>query len=129
MKTILFSIAAALAISSMSVAQAQDTSIPIQAEPARHTVMQEDFADLTDAYKLANGQILKFTENGGRYFTQLDKGKRVELSALSRGEFVTADGAKLIFSDDGHTVGVDNFEKLPMAAKLPANTTMMMARR
>ena len=129
MKTILFSIAAALAISSISVAHAQDTSTPLKAEPARRSVMQADFADITDAYKLANGQILKFTQNGARFFAQLDNGKRVELSALSHGEFVTDDGAKLIFSDDFLTVGVDKFEKLPMAAKLPVNTTMMMARR
>lgn len=143
MKTTLSSIAAALvlAVSSMSAVHAQDTSVQINAkaqataeakaqiESANYYVTPVEFADFAHAYRLTNGQVLKFTQSGNHYFTQLDDGKRVRVFALSRDEFVTADGAKMIFAEGGDAVGVDNFEKLPMAAKLPPNTTMMMARR
>jgi hypothetical protein len=128
MKTTLFSIAAALAISSMSVVHAQDTSVQVNANPARYYVTPGEFADFKNAYRLTNGQVLKFTQSGNRYFTQLDNGERVRVFALSPDQFVTADGAKIIFSDGGESVGVANFEKLPMAAKLPDNTTMMARR-
>ncbi|HEX8405947.1 MAG TPA: gel scht [Duganella sp.] len=137
MKTTLSSIAAALviAVSSMSAVHAQDPSVQINANAkaayttASYYVTPVEFADFAHAYRLTNGQVLKFTQSGNHYFTQLDDGKRVRVFALSRDEFVTADGAKMIFGEGGDTVGVDNFEKLPMAAKLPPNTTMMMARR
>ena len=135
MKIALSSIAAtfAIAIASMSAAHAQDASVPVKAkavtQSASYYVTPVEFADFAHAYRLTNGQVLKFTQSGNLYFTQLDNGQRVRLFALSRDEFVTADGAKMIFGEDGETVGVDNFEKLPMAAKLPANTSIMMARR
>lgn len=144
MKIALSSIAAtfAIALASMSAAHAQDASVPINAkagakadakavgaQSASYYVTPVEFADFAHAYRLTNGQVLKFTQSGNLYFTQLDNGQRVRLFALSRDEFVTADGAKMIFGEDGDTVGVDNFEKLPMAAKLPPNTSIMMARR
>lgn len=135
MKTTPFSIAAALAIaiSSMSAVHAQDASgwIAANASPdtGRYHVMPFEFADVNQAYRLSNGQVLKLTRTGNHYYAQLDQGKRVRLYAMTDNEFVTSDGAKVIFGDNGDTVGVDNFEKLPMAAKLPPNTTMMMARR
>lgn len=135
MKTTLFNIAAALAItvSSLSAAHAQDASVQINATAgatsAHYHVTPAEFADFAHTYRLTNGQVLKFTQSGNHYFTQLDNGKRVRVFALSRDEFVTADGARMLFAEGGDTVGVDNFEKLPMAAKLPANTSIMMARR
>jgi hypothetical protein len=128
MKTTLFSIAAALALTSMSVAHAQDGSVQIKARSAHYYVAPGEFAEFKHAYELTNGQILQFTQNGNRYYTQLDKGERVRLFAVSPTVFMTEEGTRIIFTDQGDTVGVSNFEKLPMAAKLPANT-MMMAHR
>ncbi|HWW70251.1 MAG TPA: gel scht [Duganella sp.] len=128
MKTTLFSIAAALALTSMSVAHAEDSSVQIKARSAHYYVAPAEFADFRHAYELTNGQILQFTQNGNQYYTQVDKGARVRMFAVSPTVFVTEEGTRIIFSDEGESVGVSNFEKLPMAAKLPANT-MMMARR
>lgn len=128
MKTTLFSIAAALVLSSLSVAQAQDSSVQIKAKPAQYYVTAQEFADFKHAYRLTNGQVLQFTQNGNHFYTQLDKGERVRLYAVARDKFVTADGTEIIFAEQGEGVGINNFEKLPMAAKLPANT-IMMARR
>jgi hypothetical protein len=131
MKKTLFSIAAALAITSltsMSAAHAEDSSVQIKAKPARYYVTPGEFADFKNAYQLTNGQVLQFTQNGSHFYTQLDEGQRVRIFAASRTEFVTEAGTRIVFTEHGETVGVSNFEKLPMAAKLPANT-MMMARR
>ncbi len=135
MKTTPFGLAAALAIAiaSMSAVHAQDTGGGMMEnsspDTGRFHVMPFEFADVNQAYRLSNGQVLKLTQTGNNYYAQLDHGKRVRLYPQSDKEFVTADGARVIFGDDGDTVGVDNFEKLPMAAKLPANTTITVARR
>ncbi|USX20217.1 gel scht [Oxalobacteraceae bacterium OTU3REALA1] len=129
MKKTLFSIAAAaLVLTSMSAAHADDSSVQIKAKPARYYVTPGEFADFKNAYQLTNGQILQFTQNGNHYYTQIDKGQRVRIFASSPTEFVTEAGTRIVFTEEGQTVGISNFEKLPMAAKLPANT-MMMARR
>ena len=128
MKTTLFSIAAALALSSMSVAHAQDSSVQIKASTGHYYLAPNEFADFKKTYELTNGQFLQFTQNGTSYYTQLDKGERVRIFAVSPTVFVTEAGTRISFTDQGETVGLSNFEKLPMAAKLPANT-MMMARR
>ncbi|MEV4783412.1 gel scht [Burkholderia sp. LMU1-1-1.1] len=129
MKKTLFSIAAAaLVLTSMSAARADDSSVQIKAKPARYYVTPGEFADFKNAYQLTNGQVLRFTQSGNHYYTQIDKGQRVRIFAASPTEFVTEEGTRIVFSDEAQTVGISNFEKLPMAAKLPANT-MMMARR
>ena len=128
MKTTLFSIAAALALTSMTVAHADDSSVQIKARSAHYYVSPSEFASFKNTYALTNGQILQFTQNGNRYYTQLDKGERVRLFAVSPTVFMTEAGTRIVFTDQGETVGLSNFEKLPMAAKLPANT-MMMAHR
>ncbi len=128
MKTTLFTIAAALALTSMSAVHAHEDSVQIKAKPARYYVTPGEFAEFKNAYELTNGQILQFTQSGNHYYTQLDKGERVRLFAVSPTVFVTEAGSRIVFTEQGETVGVSNFEKLPMAAKLPANT-MMMAHR
>ena len=133
MKKTLFSIAAAAALvmtslASMSAAHAEDSSVQITAKPARYYVTPGEFADFKNTYQLTNGQIVRFTQNGNRYYTQLDEGQRVRIFASSPTEFVTEAGTRIVFTEQGETVGFSNFEKLPMAAKLPANT-MIMARR
>jgi len=133
MKKNLFSIAAAAALvmtslTAMSAAHAQDSSININAKSARYYVTPTEFADFKNAYRLTNGQILQFTQDGSRFYTRLDNGQRVRIFASSPTEFVTEAGTRIVFTEEGETVGINNFEKLPMAARLPANT-MMMARR
>ena len=112
----------------MSAAHAQDSSVHIKAKTASYYVTPGEFADFKNTYRLSNGQLLQFTQDGNRFYTQIDKGQRVRIFASSPTVFVTDAGTRIVFTEQGDTVGIDNFEKLPMAAKLPANT-MMMARR
>ncbi|SEN69071.1 hypothetical protein SAMN05428959_102927 [Duganella sp. CF517] len=132
MKKTLSSIAAAAlvmtSLASMGAAHAEDSSVHINAKPTRHYMTPGDFAEFKNTYELTNGQMLQFTQNGNHFYTQLDNGERVRIFASSPTEFVTEAGTRIKFTDEGDTVGLSNFEKLPMAAKLPANT-IMMARR
>nr|WP_315395421.1 gel scht [uncultured Duganella sp.] len=125
--TRLIALAAALVLSSLSSAHAQESSVQIT-KPSRYHLAASDFGDFKNAYELTNGQILKFTQSGNLFYAQLDKGQRVRIFAVSPTAFVTDAGTRISFTEQGQTVGISNFEKLPMAAKLPANT-MMMARR
>lgn len=132
MKKTLSSLAAAalalISLTSMTAAHAEERSVHITAKPARYYVAPGDFADFRNAYELTNGQILRFTQSGNQFYTQLDEGERVRIFASSPTAFVTEAGTRIVFTEQGETVGISNFEKLPMAAKLPANT-MMVARR
>ena len=131
MKTTLIAVAAALAFSALPAAQAQaqaQVTIP-QAQASASVYMAPDqFRDYANIYRLSNGQVVQFTQSGNHFFTQVDHGKRVRIMPVSTKEFVTAQGARIVFREDGDEVGISNFEKLPMAQALPANT-IVMARR
>lgn len=128
MKTTLFGIAAALALTSMSAAYAQDPSVQIK--PTRGVlVMAEDFRDFQNTYQLTNGDLIAFSARMNHFYTQLGDGERVRIYPVARNVFVTESGARIEFRDEGDTVGIANFEKLSLAAKLPANTMMMASAR
>jgi hypothetical protein len=129
MKTILIGIAASLALSSLSIAHADDLSVQITSKsPQRYHMVEQDFHDFKSTYQLENGQQVTFSARMNHYYTQLDDGDRVRIYPVSRSAFVTDAGARFEFRDKGETVGIANFEKLSVAGKLPANT-LVMARR
>ena len=127
MKTTLIALAAALAFSALPAAHAQNNLQQIKVS-GRTYVSPDQFHDYASAYRLSNGQVVQFIQSGNYYFAQVDHGKRVRIQAVSSTEFVTDSGARIIFRESGDEVGISNFEKLPMAQILPANT-MVVARR
>lgn len=126
MKAILSGLAAALVLTSMSAAHAQEHSVQIKPLRTYH-LAAEDFYDFKNTYLLENGDKLIFSARMNRFYAQLGDGERTQIYPVSRAAFVTAGGARIEFRDKGETVGVDNFEKLSLASGLPANTTMMAA--
>ncbi|MET0322300.1 MAG: gel scht [Duganella sp.] len=132
MKTTLIALAAALVLSALPAAHAQDATPQIKVgAPQAHAgyvVTPGQFADFANTYRLANGQKVVFSQFGNRYYAQVDHGKRVRIQALSENEFVTAQGTQIVFRDYGDEVGISNFDKLPMAQALPGNT-WVVARR
>jgi hypothetical protein len=132
MKNTLIALAAALTFSALPAAYAQDSTPQVNVgapqSAATYTVTPNQFAEYAFTYRLSNGQKISFTQSGNRYFAQVDHGKRVRIRALSDHEFATEQGAHIMFREYGDEVGINNFEKLPMAQVLPANT-MMVARR
>lgn len=130
MKTILAGIAASLALSSlMTVAHAEQTSVEITSKsPQRYHMLEEEFYNFKSVYGLENGQRIRFTSVMGRFYTQLDDGQRVRIYPVSRTAFVTENGARIEFREQGETLGIASFEKLSPASQLAANTSMTARR-
>jgi hypothetical protein len=129
MKTILAGVAAALALSSLTVAHAEDMSVKIKQPSIQRVYLSEsDFHDFKNTYLLENGQEVTFSARMNLYFTQLGDGDRVRIYPISRTAFMTEAGTRIEFRDKGETVGIANFEKLATNSNLPANT-IVMARR
>ncbi|RZT08411.1 hypothetical protein SAMN05216319_3175 [Duganella sp. CF402] len=130
MKTILAGVAAALALSTLSLAYADDMSVQItQRSPQRYYLQEYDFHDFKGTFLLENGQEITFSSRMNHYYTQLGNGERTRIYAVSPTAFVTENGARVEFTDKGETVGIANFGKLPGAGKLASGDAIVMARR
>ncbi|MYM69987.1 gel scht [Pseudoduganella sp. FT55W] len=129
MKTILAGIAASLALTSLSIAHADDMSVQIKSKsPQRYHMVEQDFFNFNNVYLLENGQRIAFTARMSMFYTQLADGARVRIYPISSRAFVTENGARIEFREQGETVGIANFEKLSPASQLAANTTMTARR-
>ena len=136
MKIALLSMAAALALSATSLAYAgpqtvvtaTGESVKINAPGTYHLPPQE-FSDYVGSYALDNGEVIKFTQRIGHYYTRLSGGDRMEIYATGRNAFVTASGAKIAFHDDANTLVIENYERMAVAgSNLPANTVVTAQR-
>lgn len=131
----LSAIAAGAHAAPQSATDTNQGSVQIKRAPA-YDMNKAEFLDYAFSYRLENGQVVEFSEDGGRYFAQLRgpnrfEYNRVEMFPVDAQTFVTGNGARIAFRDEGNTVGVSNFERLPngrLAAKLPSGT-IMLARR
>jgi len=128
MKAILTGVVAALAFTATTAAFAQDPSVQIK-PTQRYHMMAEDFRDFKNTYLMQNGEEVSFSNRGNRYYTQVGEGERVEIVPVTRNVFRTPSGARIEFREEGQTVGIANYEKLSVAANLPANTMMMASAR
>lgn len=133
MKTTLLAVAAALALTSLTstaFAAPQDAkteSVQIKAS-AGYKMKVQDFQDYAYTYQLSNEDKIKFSQRVSHYYAQVSGGQKTELFAVAPGVFVTAGGARVEFTDDGYTVTITNYERLPMARALPAHTSMVATR-
>lgn len=132
MKTTLLSVAVAAALSITTLAQAappDNESVKISAPVASDFKMKpQDFSDYLYSYALSNGDRLKFTQNVAHYYAEIKGQKKVEIFPVAPGEFVTQAGTRISFQDNGDELTIDNYERLPMTAQLPANTSVVATR-
>jgi hypothetical protein len=129
MKTTLLSLAVAAALSATSFAHAADAgeSVKINA-PAGYHIEPQQFADYEYAYQLSNGDQVRFTRKVGVFYTAVKGSPKVRIFPTGPGQFVTSSGTKMTFTEDGDTVTINNYERLPMASRLPANTIVVATR-
>jgi hypothetical protein len=131
MKTTLLAVAAAFALTSLSVVAApQDSkteSVQIKAADA-FKIKAQDFQDYAYTYHLSNDDDIHFSQRVTHYYAEIRGEKKTEMFAVAPGVFVTAAGTRVEFQDDGYAVTISNYERLPMAQALPANTTMVAGR-
>ena len=133
MKTTLLSAAFAAALSIASLAHAagpDNESVKITAPGAMSDFKfkPQEFADYLYSYALSNGEQMKFTQKVAHYYAEIKGQKKVEIFPVGPGEFVTRAGTRINFQDEGLGLTISNYERLPMAARLPANTTVMASR-
>ena len=135
MKTTLLSLAVAAALSVAAVAgAAPDTAATnaagesVKISASRYHMEPQEFQDYQSSYHLSNGETIRFTRQVGRFYTEINGQPRVEIYAVGPAEFVTRSGSRMSFADDGDALTVSNYERLPMVARLPANTIMMAKR-
>ena len=132
MKSTLLSMAVAAALSiaaagAQAAPGADDASVQIKA-PAGFRFQPQEFQDYLYSYALSNGDKMKFTQRVAHYYAEIKGYAKVEIYPVGPGQFITGAGTRLTFADEGNELAIDNYERLPMAAKLPANT-MVVARR
>jgi hypothetical protein len=131
MKTSLLAVAAAFALTSLNaVAAPQDSkteSVQIKATDAFKPKAQ-DFQDYAYTYHLDNDADIHFSQRVTHYYAEIRGQKKTEMFAVAPGVFQTAAGTRVEFQDDGYTVTISNYERLPMAQVLPANTTIVAGR-
>jgi len=132
MKTTLLSLAVAAALSVAAVASAAPDATPagesVKISASRYHMEPQEFQDYQSSYHLSNGDTMRFSRQVGRFYTEIQGQPRVEIYAVGPAEFITRTGARISFADDGDALTVSNYERLPMMAKLPANTTVMAKR-
>jgi hypothetical protein len=135
MKKTLLTIAAAIALTSLPTAyaapqaqgEAKDASVHIKA-PDGFRMRPQEFEDYAYPYHLSNDDTIQFSQRVAHYFAQVSGQKKTEMFAVAPGVFMTAAGTRVEFRDDGFTVLISNYERLPMAGVLPADTTVIAGR-
>ncbi|MRW92537.1 gel scht [Duganella sp. FT80W] len=130
MKSILLGVVAALALTSLPAVHAEDSSVSIQAPRiARYYMDPVEFRTYSNTYQLENGQTINFRQRMTMMYTQLEDGRSVRIYAVSPKAFVTETGVRIEFRDEGETVAITDFQKLPMAKVQGSGTIVMAAAR
>lgn len=78
-----------------------------------------EFMSFEYEYSLENRETVRFSRRVGRFYVEIKGNPRVEIFPTSFGEFVTREGAKLVFTDGADTLTIDHYELLHTASGLP----------
>jgi len=104
--------------------QAQAASVSDAAEPVqtvtvtaqRFHVTPQEFKDYEYTYVLSNGEVVRFSRRVGRFFVAIKGQPTVEIFPAAAEQFVTSDGARLVFTDAGDKLTIDHYELLQAAS-------------
>lgn len=129
MKTILLGVVAALALTSLPVVHAEDTVNIERPRVTRYHMDASEFRSFANRYALSNGQQLAFKQAMTSRYVQLDDGEFQRIYATSPKTFVTESGVRFEFRDEGDTVAVTDFAKLPLAKAGIGKDLVMASRR
>ena len=76
-----------------------------------------EFNTYVGTFRLDSGDVLKVWQQGTRYYYQLGKLPMQEMSATSPARFVTLNGARLQFLNDGNTVVINEIDRMLVATR------------
>ncbi len=123
--------AATLAMSAASAAPQviadQNDAVQIR-RSSGYLLANNEFDAFATSYLLENGQRIKFTQRVARYYVQLEHEPRVELLPQEHGVFMTANGARVQFREEGEIVAIRDFDKLSLDSRLPQGAAMLAQR-
>lgn len=113
-------LAIALLAGVSTVVAAQESltvQVPASGQSAYRLAPQE-FTNYAQRYVFDIGVSLQMSQKGRHYYTQLQKQQPVEVYPVAPGVFVSAQGTRLEFQDEGDTIAVTNLDRLPYAGAL-----------
>lgn len=87
-----------------------------------------EFDDYAKPFMLEDGRRVTFTQNLDNYYVQLDREPRMKMLPQAPGVFMTANGVRIQFRDDGDTVSIRDYEKLAVKGKQTADDIVMAKR-
>ncbi len=97
---------------------AQDNMQSIEIRGDRiYKLAPNEFNTYVGTFRLDNGDVLKVWQQGTRYCYQLGKREMQEMSATSPARFVTLNGARLQFTNDGNTVVINEIDRMVVATR------------
>jgi len=85
----------------------------------RFKITPQEFSDYEYAYTLSNGEVARFSRKVGRYYVAVKGQPKVEIFSTAADRFVTKGGAKLVFTEAGEALTIDNYEQLEIESGLP----------
>jgi hypothetical protein len=138
MKKSFIAAVAALSLTGMTVAiagpqsleeAAKAGSVQISKGAAHYTLGTAEFKDYSYSYKMDNGQTVRFSEVGNRYYVELKGEPRTRLLPTAEGKFTTEQGTDFAFADFGDTVAITNLHRLPMSVAMAPVEGPVVARR
>lgn len=123
MKTSFYALTAAIAFATAASAYAAPQtsadnaaldSVQVSTARPHYFMLPQDFKEFAHSYELETGQVITFSRHGRHFFAALDNEAPAEIYASSYHGFTTANGVQVKFSDDRDSIGITNFERLPM---------------
>ncbi len=125
----LSAVAALLVGGSTFAADPNDPSVQIKAPTATYKMYMGQFDEFAHSYALDNGQQIRFTQSGKRYWARIKGEDRAELYPVAANVFLTAAGTRLTFRDQGDEVWIENYERLPMSVAMTEVNVRVVASR
>ncbi|WP_295990502.1 hypothetical protein [Rugamonas sp.] len=137
MKTTAYTIAAAIALFSAASAYAAPQSTiegpgdSVQVNTARphYHMLSSEFKDMAGTYELETGHRITFSQQNHRFYATVDNEAPAEMMATAPNNFATANGVQVKFSADDASVGITNYERLPMSVAVAATGRVITAGR
>jgi hypothetical protein len=106
----------------LSAATAPDPVESVTVTARRFHMEPRDFATFEYEYVLNNGDIVRFSRRVGRFYVGLRAKPTVEIFPTTADQFVTKDGAQLVFTEGGDALNIDHYETLQAAFGIPVTT-------
>lgn len=128
-KLMMLSAVAALMLGGSAIAAGPETTTVQVNAPSSYKLSPDEFQAYAYGYRLDDGNLIRFTQSGRKYWARMNNGDRIELYAAQPGVFMTAGGARIEFREQGDLLVINNYERLPLAMAPQGVNVRMVAER